>query len=157
MAFLDYLSPITTIADKIFNPIISLISEGVEDKDKKNELLGKIEELKITSKLEIEKLSIQLQIESPFYRNWRPLGAYISIGILGLIGLNNYILWPYLAKYGIVQVVVPLDYLAILGSLTGLYTILRSVDKNTEAKQLVVKNGKVVTETTEEEIDVKKG
>lgn len=151
MALTDYLTPITALVDALFKPITSLISEKVEDIDKKNELLQQLEtqKLQATTTLQQSLIGIQLKIieneaaiESPFYRNWRPMLMYVITFILACYGINNMVVYPAVQYFypgkGFL-IALDWEFVSLIGSITGAYIIGRTVEKKEVTKTKIGK------------------
>ena len=127
-------------AGKTFlSPIFNIIDQLISDKDLnaklKFELESKWNEYQNAQKIKI--LQNEVDIDSAFYRNWRPLSGYVVCAIVGLYGIWNYLFFPIftMIKTGtVVQLTMDLDFIALLGSISGLYTIARTVEKTKSKK-----------------------
>jgi len=96
MAFVDWLTPVSDL----FKPLFNLISEFVTDKDLKvrleSELKVKCAELDAAFRMKIIDLQNKvIDAEIALGTRWRAVCVYVSGGILAVMLINNYILFPY--------------------------------------------------------------
>jgi len=63
--------------------------------------------------------------------SWRPLAAYILYAIV----LNNYVVTPYLSKYGLVVLSIPDSLYLMFGAILGVTAWHRGVAQVEETKQ----------------------
>lgn len=113
----------SVLVEKIGDAIDKNITSKEERETLKNEALKIINEHKAkvleaeTKRLEAVNQTMQAESKSEHFLqwSWRPLVGYCFIAIC----FNNYILLPYLHKYGVVPIEIPSDiqlaFMAILG------------------------------------------
>jgi len=125
-SFLDYFTPIA----EFFKPVFSLISEFVTDTDLKakleNALAVKCAELEMTFKMRILELQSRvIDAEIAMGTHWRAVCIYVCGSILGLMLINNYILFPYLVGNWIhaTELPIPQELWWTFWGLTGLSVI----------------------------------
>ena len=106
---------IPTIVKTLAAPISDLLSEFIEDKDKRNEIAFKIaSQSHETTMAQIEVNKAEAAHKSIFVAGWRPGAGWLCILILA----NNYLLLPYSGAMGLS--IQPLDAGAIMPVLLGM-------------------------------------
>jgi hypothetical protein len=121
------------LIDRIIGPVSDLISEYIEDPDKRAELEGKIRLALLHHEASLVSASrdvvvAEAQGESWWQRNWRPLTMMSFVAIL----VNNYILVPWLLALGVDTVAVlemPAEFFTLLTVGLGGYVVGRTMEK----------------------------
>jgi len=95
-------SIVSTLVTGLAAPITNLVSEFIEDPDKKNEIEGKLQTLLATNAAQIEQKAADIIIaeakgESWLQRNWRPLTMVFFLFIV----FWNAVIVPVLWAFGI--------------------------------------------------------
>ena len=127
----------------IINSVTNAIRAVKADPTKVVELEAAVEQAKIA----LISLSVQadaasqaavnqaMQAESKsehfLQYSWRPLAAYILYAIV----LNNYVVTPYLSKYGLVVLTIPDSLYLMFGAILGVTAWHRGVVQVEETKQ----------------------
>lgn len=124
------------IIGKVIEGAFGIVDKLVEDKDKANQLKHEIQaqfmqldysafETEINKRAEI--IVAEATGQSWLQRNWRPLLMLVAIGVVA----NNYLIYPYLALFGVPATVLELpDKLWNLLTLgVGGYVVGRSAEK----------------------------
>ena len=119
--------------ERIIGPVTSLISEYIEDPDKRAEFEGKFRLALLAQETALVEASrdvvvAEAQSESWLARNWRPL----IMLTFGAILANNYIIVPWLQAFGIQTVAVLEIPEGMWGLLTvglGGYVVGRTIEK----------------------------
>ena len=124
------------IVGRVFDGLIGLVDEAVEDKDQANQL--KADLTKVFENADLAKFSTLLQSQarvvlgevqgqSWMQRNWRPV---LMLTIVAIVA-NNYIIYPYLSLFTDKAVVLDLpDKLYNLMTIgVGGYIVGRSAEK----------------------------
>ena len=96
------MSIVSTLVTGLAAPITNLVSEFIEDPDKKNEIEGKLQTLLATNAAQIEQKAADIIIaeakgESWLQRNWRPLTMVFFLFIV----FWNAVIVPVLWAFGI--------------------------------------------------------
>ena len=116
----------------IVEPVASLISEFVTDKDERNRLASQLEQLVITA--HTQEIEAQARIivaeatgDSWIQRSWRPLLMMTAIAIIA----NNYLIVPYATVFGVPTVFLepPNELWSLLNIGVGGYIVGRSGEK----------------------------
>lgn len=121
------------LIERIIGPVSDLISEYIEDPDKRAELEGKIRLALLHHEASLVSASrdvvvAEAQGESWWQRNWRPLTMMSFVAILA----NNYILVPWLLAFGVDTVAVlemPAEFFTLLTVGLGGYVVGRTMEK----------------------------
>jgi hypothetical protein len=119
--------------ERIIGPVTSLISEYIEDPDKRAEFESKFRLALLAQETALVEASrdvvvAEAQSESWLARNWRPL----IMLTFGAILANNYIIVPWLQAFGIQTVAVLEIPEGMWGLLTvglGGYVVGRTIEK----------------------------
>lgn len=120
------------IVSTIIGPLFNIIDKAVPDKDAAAKLKADIQIQLLTMQAEETKSATSVLLaeiggESWLQRNWRPL---LMLSIVAIV-VNNYLLYPYLALFGLPAVVLELPE-ALFNLMTvgvGGYVLGRSGEK----------------------------
>ena len=114
----------------------NLAGKFIEDKDKKNEFIAQAEQqmMQLDNKvISYQRDIIVAEAKSLSYlaRNWRPIMMLTFVGII----LNNYMIAPYLALFGVPYLVmeIPPDMWDLLKLGISGYIVGRSAEKGIKA------------------------
>jgi len=135
------ISKIATLGEKLLDGLFGIFSKLIKDKDLESKLKTEVA-LKISDwqfqqtmkLLEIEKYS-----NSKFVTWWRPAVIWFCIiPSLTCYGLWNNIFYPIIMMVKnneVVRLQLDAEFIILVGSITGLYIISRSVDKFSNPKE----------------------
>lgn len=118
---------LSTVFSPLIGGLFSLIDQVIEDKDSKNAIKAKLQEMVLTGQMKEIEAAVNVIIaeakgESWLQRSWRPL----LMCLFGVIIMNNYIIVPILSTP---LVHIPPDMWDLLKLGIGGYVVGRSVEK----------------------------
>jgi len=130
---------ILSFIDRIIAPVTGLVSEYIEDADKRVEFESRLRMAMLGHEADLVNASrdvvvAEAQGESWLQRTWRPL----LMLTFGAIIANNYILIPWLMAFGVSTVAVlemPAGLWALLTTGLGGYIVARTVEKVNDADE----------------------
>lgn len=99
---------------------------------KMKELDVRIEEID-AKRQEVVNQTMQVEAKSEHFLvwSWRPLIGYMFI----LVGLNNFVVMPYLRKYGLQPIELPADFTMAILAILGIASYGRSQVKVNKSKR----------------------
>lgn len=123
------------IVGTLLKPISDLASEFIEDKDKRNEFVARLQGKLIDQKTAFmtaarDVIIAETNSKSWMARNWRPLTMLTFVAIIA----NNYIIAPYLTVFGVPNIIleIPPDMWDLIKlGMTG-YIVGRTVEETTK-------------------------
>lgn len=117
---------------QILGPVLGVVDKAVKDKDLAAQLKNSITEQVLSNEQELIKqqgeiVKAEAQGESWLQRNWRPI---LMLSIVAIV-VNNYLLAPYLAAFGVTNVVLelPEELFTLMSIGVGGYVVGRSGEK----------------------------
>lgn len=121
------------LIERIIGPVSDLISEYIEDPDKRAEFESRFRLAMLAHESALVNASrdivvAEAQGESWLQRNWRPLTMISFVAIL----VNNFILVPWLIAMGVQNVAVlemPAEFFTLLTVGLGGYVVGRTMEK----------------------------
>lgn len=121
------------LIERIIGPVSDLLSEAIEDPDKRAELESRIRLSLLSHEASLVEASrdvvvAEAQSESWLARNWRPITMLSFVAIL----CNNFIIVPWLQAFGVETVAVldmPDAFFTLLTVGVGGYVVGRSLEK----------------------------
>ena len=127
-----------SLLEKIFAPIIGVIDQMVEDKDLRLKLKSELalKRAEMENNLALRLLDFQQKIiETAVAQNaaWHRWAVYVSGGILAVMLINNFVLFPYFADMRVMQ--IPGELWAVFAGLTGLTFVQQIIAKSKEGTQ----------------------
>lgn len=120
------------IVEAVLGPLFSVIDKAVPDKDQAAKLKAEMQLALLNASSEETKQATSVLLaeiggESWLQRNWRPI---LMLSIVSIV-VNNYILYPYLALFGLPAVVLdlPNELFNLMTVGVGGYVLGRSGEK----------------------------
>jgi hypothetical protein len=121
------------LIERIIGPVSDLLSEAIEDPDKRAELESRIRLSLLSHEASLVEASRDVVVaeansESWLARNWRPITMLSFVAIL----VNNFIVVPWLQAFGVETVAVldmPDAFFTLLTVGVGGYVVGRSLEK----------------------------